>query len=225
MKIIKNTQGVSLLFVLASMLFLLALGVSALTAAGLSHRAERVQSRRNQMAMYTSSMERVIRAALEEEGGDTLTGHIFEAVFNEAVFDYEFVPTVMTGSALAGWEMVMTADSPDGGAEYAIVISIERLTAVSEFQQHINAAASPPAIALQRWTLDIDDVRIAVEMTVTHGGETVSTERIYGMWGGRIERTLTAGFVSPPSPPTFPQMIQPLYGGSAIWGSWELRQG
>lgn len=73
MKALQNQNGMSLLFVLAVMLLLLALGVSALTAAGLNFGAGTAQRERSQLHLYAHSMERVIRAALEnsEEQSET----------------------------------------------------------------------------------------------------------------------------------------------------------
>ena len=65
LKILRNKQGFSLLFVLAAMLLLLALGVSALTAAGNSHRSVMAQNHRYQLVSHASSMEQVVRGGLE----------------------------------------------------------------------------------------------------------------------------------------------------------------
>jgi len=81
MKALKNKQGVSLIFVLVSLLLLMALGVSVLTAAGLSHGAVNTQRFRNQLNMYAGSMERVLAELLIDSS--TLGGRIVHYALNE----------------------------------------------------------------------------------------------------------------------------------------------
>ena len=91
MKVLKNNSGISLIFVLAAMLMLMALGVSALTAAGLNFGVNIEQSHRNQLNLYSSSMNRTIRAAMEAtpvvdvplDDADTFGSQIIAAVFAE----------------------------------------------------------------------------------------------------------------------------------------------
>jgi len=67
MRVLRNNSGVSLIFVLASMLLLMAIGISAITAAGLSHGASYMKRDRNQLDLFAGSMERTIKAALEAD--------------------------------------------------------------------------------------------------------------------------------------------------------------
>jgi len=74
MKVLRNNSGVSLIFVLAVMLMLMAIGVSAITAAGFSHGASVARHSNNQLDLYVSSMERTIKAALATDtAGKPLT--------------------------------------------------------------------------------------------------------------------------------------------------------
>ena len=84
-KIMHNKEGVSLIFVLAFMLLLMALSVSALTAAGLSFRAVFRQQERNQRMLLVESMGLTVREALEfnDPGGLSLTEILLEAIYNE----------------------------------------------------------------------------------------------------------------------------------------------
>ena len=83
LSIIKNRQGISLIFVLAFMLLLLMLGVSALTAAGLSFRAVLRQQMRNQGILYMESMNLVVQSALDDDrpGEETMTEIILSALY------------------------------------------------------------------------------------------------------------------------------------------------
>ena len=64
MQALRNKSGLSLFFVLGSMMLLLALGVSALTAAGAAFGARFAQQNRNQLELFVSSTERVLLASL-----------------------------------------------------------------------------------------------------------------------------------------------------------------
>ncbi|MCL2499917.1 MAG: hypothetical protein FWE90_06220 [Defluviitaleaceae bacterium] len=75
-----NCKGISLLFVLAIMLLLMALGISALTAAGLSHRAVLQQEERNRFNLLVSSMERVMFDVLQN--GDEIKKELFDHLYN-----------------------------------------------------------------------------------------------------------------------------------------------
>ena len=89
-KVLRNKSGFSLIFVLASMLLLLAIGVSAVTAAGYNHGAGLAQRDRNQLEMYVSSMERTIHSALMQDitgmsvvGTNTLRGMVLRDAYRE----------------------------------------------------------------------------------------------------------------------------------------------
>jgi len=105
MKVLRSKSGVSLMYVLATMMLLMAVGVSAITAAGMNAGAAAVQRDRTQLEMYSSSFERTIRTALEEQEEpnislstidnnvsfltdvETLGGHIiFEAIALSEIF-------------------------------------------------------------------------------------------------------------------------------------------
>ena len=73
MNILRNKQGASLVLVIATMFFLLALGTSAFTAAGLNMGAGYVQRDRNQLELYSSSMERTIISQFEQTWTETET--------------------------------------------------------------------------------------------------------------------------------------------------------
>jgi len=67
MRVLRDKAGASLIFVLAAMLLLMALGVSAITAAGYNFSAGLTQRDRSQLNLYVSSMEQTIHASLVED--------------------------------------------------------------------------------------------------------------------------------------------------------------
>ena len=122
MNILSNKQGASLVIVLATMFFLLALGTSAFTAAGLNRGAGYVQRDRNQLELYASSMERAIIAELEQtwtatetsiaEQKDTLGGMVMLEAFKTGGVHVEFQPITIDGPSGSG-----------GSVKYSVTIT------------------------------------------------------------------------------------------------------
>jgi len=71
-QILRNKNGLSMLFVLGIMLVLLALGVSALVAASLSQGVAAAGHERNQLSLYVGSIERALLSSLQFSEGDNL---------------------------------------------------------------------------------------------------------------------------------------------------------
>ena len=122
-KILRSKSGASLMFVLAAMLLLMAIGVSAITAAGLSFGASIDQREWSQLDIYVSSMERTMKAALEaNDMGDcildakALTSHLLKLAYDSGDGPYSFEESAAVN---------LTAQSPDGDADYRVVISGE----------------------------------------------------------------------------------------------------
>ena len=87
-KVLRNKNGASLIFVLAVLLLLLSIGVSMVAAAGLSVGTGAVRRVRNQLEMYIGSMEQTIKAAMMQKeanitvtGVKTLPGQILQAAY------------------------------------------------------------------------------------------------------------------------------------------------
>jgi len=85
---LRSKSGASLIFVLASMLLLIAIGVSAVTAAGYNRGAGLIQRDRNQLGLYVSSMERTIHSSIMEHitgqsviGVNTLRGSVIRDAY------------------------------------------------------------------------------------------------------------------------------------------------
>ncbi|MCL2463273.1 MAG: hypothetical protein FWF44_11450 [Defluviitaleaceae bacterium] len=120
-RILRDKSGVSLMFVLAAMLLLMAIGVSAITAAGLNYGAGLARRDWNQLELYSTGMEHTLKAALEAPdsdtsmlGAQTLSGRLLRAAFQSGSAIY---------SIGGDGAITMTAASPDGNARYTIVIT------------------------------------------------------------------------------------------------------
>ena len=97
------------MFVLASMMLLVVIGVSAIAAAGLNAGAAAVQRDRTQLEMYASSLERTINTALAVQESPntmlsdarTLSGRILrEAIWNGNIFPASATDPVVPGQRL-----------------------------------------------------------------------------------------------------------------------------
>jgi len=102
--VLRDKAGISLIFVLAVMLLLMAIGVSAITAAGYNYGAGLAQRDRNQLELYTSSMERTIHSSLLKGitgetilSADSLRGLILRDAYleknerEENIYTYSYV--------------------------------------------------------------------------------------------------------------------------------------
>ena len=78
MKVLRNTRGASLMFVLAITFLLLAIGMSTITAAGMTLGVTAAQRHRSQLEIYVSSMERVLKEAIEQD--ESLTGLALDSI-------------------------------------------------------------------------------------------------------------------------------------------------
>jgi hypothetical protein len=122
-KAFQDKSGVSLMFVLAIMLLLMAIGISVVTAAGQNFGASLAQRDRNQLDLYVSSMERTLRAVLVESAvGETMSGSTVDSMTGRILREaYQNVYPSTTGSYNVN--MTLSSESPDGDAEYDIVIT------------------------------------------------------------------------------------------------------
>jgi len=153
MKVMRDKAGISLIFVLAAMWLLMALGVSAITAAGMNVGAGVAQRDRNQLELYASSMERTVKAAFDgaadKNGGntvvyninddaDTLGRLILREAFNKSFFADDssgFIAPPESGDEMQyeytldtdifSFTPVITVDSEDIEAVYHIEINGE----------------------------------------------------------------------------------------------------
>jgi type II secretory pathway pseudopilin PulG len=111
-----NNKGISLIFVLAIMLMLMALGISALTAAGLSHRAVLKQEERNRFAILSNSMERVMLDVLQNEG--EITESIFRLLYERRQTMHTDPENSDNWSLDPGdWELIIYANTDDMDTE------------------------------------------------------------------------------------------------------------
>jgi hypothetical protein len=223
MKTLRNQQGLSLIFVLASMLFLLALGVSALTAAGLSHRAVRRQAERNRLEMVSVSMERVMRDVLVNNADitDAMLRIVYEAFDTEHAGDHDepgdnffnyfpFFNDETKINPLANWEMTITPTMPAGiaaniGFEVAVTIDrwfvdMEQIGQWIYDPDHDPDDPNIPDIIRNETTIAGIRLRIAVTQTMLVNNEPYMVIRTeYENYDGRLqEQPLLT--IPPPNP-------------------------
>ena len=188
MRYIRNKRGASLMFVLAVMLLLMALGVSAITAAGLNLGASVARRDRNRLELYSNSMERTVKAALDDQLAagaalnmpHSLTERMVWHALNEAYEDpanpllYDSAP----GSHLITVGMSLTAESPDGAADYEIEISGMMFVEKSPFLRYLGTA-DPDDAATSQSVMINGEIWITVTTTyeVPRGG-TISMAAI-----------------------------------------------
>jgi hypothetical protein len=77
-QILRGKSGASLLFVLACMFLLLAVGASAMTAAAAAKGAWMAKRDQNQLVLYDGSMQKLIRELLKKDGSDLVLAVISE---------------------------------------------------------------------------------------------------------------------------------------------------
>jgi len=155
MKVLRDKSGVSLMFVLASMMMLMIIGVSVIIAAGLNAGAAVVQHDRTQLALYASSMDRTIKEALDVKeadgtfllGAQTLGGRILrEAISNVDIFPVDDPVNPIKQVAPRLWLLNaddflidIGVDIPAAAgidAEYIINISVDLAVNVSSYQRY-----------------------------------------------------------------------------------------
>jgi len=155
MKLIRDKSGVSLMFVLASMMLLLVIGVSAIVAAGLNVGAGAAQHDRTQLELYSSSMERTIKAAFEREetvganlvDAQTLGGQLLSRLIADSDVFYQNAlgqPAVASGAVIIDVnETIELAPGgtpitlPDGiDATYTMRITGQLFVFVNTFQRN-----------------------------------------------------------------------------------------
>jgi len=217
MKLLKNKSGLSLIFVLAVMLLLLALGVSALTAAGLSQGAGRAQRERNQLEMYVTSMEHTILHALQvyydQDTDSFVWGPIGEWIAKEA-FDellYEnqgiifgagiaLVPVQSFPSDLLHFEGVGI-----GNAEFDIRIrGRATATQIGTFDRFVPGSLFVSQIDATALRVDIESlISVTITTRLLTGGLSTTTETVFRLDGMRF---VEEGYFGRESPPFFWQM-------------------
>jgi hypothetical protein len=123
MKPLMNQRGISLIFVLAFMLLLMALGISAFTAAGMSHRAVLAQRERNRFTLYADSVERVVQGAVQTHEFTDLKvqafytfAHNFFNTFDFSDPGFNFNEEFATAREGFAWVMELTPAFPAGVA-------------------------------------------------------------------------------------------------------------
>ena len=132
MRALREKAGISLIFVLAAMFFLLALGVATLSAAGLSRGASLSQRELAQLNLYVNSMERVALAALRDGIGEQVIREIVNDVLGDLPEDVLFWNATETHPI----ELEIEVDTPFG-AEFNIRITGEATVTTFIFEELI----------------------------------------------------------------------------------------
>ncbi|MCL2663353.1 MAG: hypothetical protein FWE83_08530 [Oscillospiraceae bacterium] len=96
MKVLRNKSGASLMFVLATMMLLMVLGVSVIAAAGYNVGAGVVQHNRTQLELYSSSMERTIKAAFDVDAVQP----VGESLIDAETFGRQILREAISGSGI-----------------------------------------------------------------------------------------------------------------------------
>jgi hypothetical protein len=136
-KILRSKSGLSLFFVLGLMLTLLALGVSVLTAAGLSRGAGLAQRNRSQLNLYMSSMEHTLLAMLQNELGDWLIEDAIQKAFSTAIAPRTGSPDWTFSQIVVPVEISLTTEEDVAflGAEYTVEIQGELRVSFSDYRR------------------------------------------------------------------------------------------
>ena len=226
-KFINNRSGASMLLVLSVMLMLMAIGVSALTAAGLNHGASIAQRSRAQNELLVSSMERTVKAALDAVPASveslvnpsTLTGRILSEI-DWSVPDFGPGGSFVTYPYDHGFGFTMTADAPGDNITYDFEVSI-RLTVQAFPYVRYESGTYDEFVTLPDGTVDVIEVNweidaeplqamingeIRVVQEMRNAGQLIMITRTdYQYSGGMVEeRALTGGTAISPGKTTDP---------------------
>ena len=155
MRVLRDKAGASLIFVLAAMLLLMALGVSAITAAGYNFSASLTQRNRSQLNLYVSSMEQTIHFSL--------TGDVTD----------EYIVSV---ESLGGWFLKEAYLLGDG---HHVINNIPlTITQPNDLDISYSAVISAQMYVTIIPGIDIDGA-LSEEMATIDGGIVIALETIY----------------------------------------------
>ncbi|MCL2002842.1 MAG: hypothetical protein FWG72_02420 [Oscillospiraceae bacterium] len=166
---IRNRRGASMLFVLAAMLLLMAIGVSALTAAGANLGAAASARAENQLNLYVNSMELTLRELINQ---DEFKAQLFWMAYN----DDDGHAINMELDEEYGWD----------GVTFQITVS-------GELRGHTSRPCSPYVVAVEP-TKELDEE--SGEEIITHPGSPskahISQREYYS--GGELWVTVEAEY-------------------------------
>jgi hypothetical protein len=177
-----------MLFVLAAMLLLMSIGVSALTAAGANYGARVTKQTENQLALLMNSMELTLREALDDPD-------LRELIIQNA-FDGDFDPIQLTSSYIpVMWNIELLIDNNVFRNEGRISnIITEPVTGCGCAASHLPGegesgcasyeAAAPPVWRVTRW-INISG-RVSIGVGAQHRALTAGSITTYN-FTGRLE--------------------------------------
>jgi hypothetical protein len=215
--VLRGRRGVSMLFVLAAMLLLIAIGVSALTAAGANYGARLRSQTENQLNLYLNSMELTVRAMLEDRGDEgraitdpmsTLTGSILKEAYGR--FGQPNPP--------ASLPLVIDLDDIDIPAEWGVTYTI-KITGLSAAFTDWGSRNSPHINTVEAVEPELDVYGVPIPETGSPGSpayfwvrESVSVSRGASPLIVEIEVTHTH------RDETLRSWMEFNYAGSSIYG-------
>jgi hypothetical protein len=227
--ILQGRQGLSLIFVLSSMLILLALSVSVLTAAGLSYRVVMAQQTRNRLAIFSSDMERLMHSLItgEQNAADSRFGPITDQILL-AVYEAHRTHSFDNLAENMQIELATTLDN----AEFVITISFIRSYWVDIMSESVWDVSFDPEEEFplpERMAYTdayVASVIIQVEQQVTMSGITMDTRTYYQNMTGRLEETDPPTFDYPEDNEAWPWSAPAPVSHMRVTnrGAWEIRR-
>lgn len=188
-RVIKDNSGASILFVLGIALLLLAISTSALVAASASAGAGIAKQTRNQLNLYSDSVQKTIMSSLmasetgiDVEDATTLGGQVLKAIYHSAS---SLAPTASFTSFSTPFSINDITLTLDGGAPFTCTVDIviER-----PFVQIYNGISSPTSIQY------LVNARITVQAEVFYRS-TLTSLVTYDYSGGLLDNEEDADII------------------------------
>ena len=197
---LRGKSGASMLFVLAAMLLLMAIGVSAIAAAGASWGASLTKRAENQLDLYVNSMELTLREVLREPetkklaDAETLTGQIFNKVYGQ-IGNVDGVYTYPVDKDKISFKMELEIDDdtadlfPDGLYESILIDGYLGVQFANAKPQVMGENEDGDEIEISPYvpeTMKILGGEVTIEVTATLRGLSVKSATTYRLTGVSI---------------------------------------
>jgi hypothetical protein len=217
--VLRDKRGASMLFVLAAMLLLMAIGVSALTAAGANFGAAVDKRNENQLNLYVNSMELTLIKALENEA---LRNRILEEVYDDEFSPIPLVPDYLPEI----FDISVSVDKmrvsvPPASSTLAIPAQPPSPGCVCGPDDPIEDCTCPPASPGSPAEYDVTQTatisgNVIVTVKASYRGLTVVSVMTYQCNGGRLQGTVRSVNRNIDVPRSAMQIVNR--------GNWEFQQ-